>query len=87
MMSVRMPPFIFCPRCGSRIQLTEDHSPETMKKIGEQGYTGLARGMCRCGVVCVLCYQPLPASPTFSLYFDIYALNKAFKGEGVEATG
>jgi hypothetical protein len=38
----------------------------------EQGYTAIARGICRCGVVVVLCYQPLPASPTFSLFFDIY---------------
>jgi hypothetical protein len=32
----------------------------------------MARGACECGAVVVLCYQPLPASPTFSLFMDIY---------------
>jgi hypothetical protein len=67
-----IPPYIFCPRCSSRIELVEDDSPEAKAKLKEQGYTAMARGMCECGVVAVLCYQPLPASPTFSLFFDIY---------------
>jgi hypothetical protein len=67
-----LPPWLYCPRCASRIELIEDNSPETLEKLKEQGYTAMARGICECGVVVVLCWQPLPASPTFSLYFDIY---------------
>jgi hypothetical protein len=67
-----IPPWIYCPKCGFKIELTEDDTPETLRTIKEQGYTALARGVCECGVVVVLCYQPLPASPTFSLFFDIY---------------
>jgi hypothetical protein len=52
--------------------MQEDDSPETLGTLREQGYTAMARGICECGVVVVLCYQPLPASPTFSLFFDIY---------------
>jgi len=71
MMSVRMPPFIFCPRCGSRIQLTEDHSPETMKKIGEQGYTGLPGGCADaawCASYATSLYQHPPPSASTSTY-------------------
>jgi hypothetical protein len=67
-----IPPFIYCPRCGSQIELEEDNNPQTLAKIKEQGYGAMARGICECGVVAVLCWQPLPASPTFSLFFDIY---------------
>jgi hypothetical protein len=67
-----IPTYIYCVRCGGKIDLIEDNSPETMAKLKEQGYTAMARGVCECGVVVVLCYQPLPASPTFSLFFDIY---------------
>ena len=67
-----IPPYIYCPRCGSQIELIEDRSPETLDKLREQGYTAMARGICECGVVAVLCYQPLPASPTFSLFFNTY---------------
>lgn len=67
-----IPPYIFCPRCGGRLELEEDRRPETLEKVREQGYEAVARGVCECGVVAVLCYQPLPASPTFSLFFDVY---------------
>jgi hypothetical protein len=67
-----IPPYIYCVRCGSKVKLIEDTSPETLKTLREQGYTAMARGICECGVVYVLCYQPLPASPTFSLFFDVY---------------
>ena len=70
-----IPPRIFCPKCGNPIDLVEDTSPGAMNKIKEQGYTAMAKGICPCGIVCVLCYQPLPASPTFSLFFDIYPPN------------
>ena len=74
-----IPPSIYCPRCGSRIELEEDTKPETLEYLKNQGYTAMARGVCECGVVCVLCYQPLPASPTFSLFFDIYPSEVAEK--------
>jgi hypothetical protein len=67
-----IPPYIYCPRCGSKLTLEEDTKPETIEKIKEQGYTAVARGICECGIVAILCYQPLPASPTFSLFFDVY---------------
>lgn len=67
-----IPPYIYCPRCGSKLIIEEDVKPETLEKIKEQGYTAIGRGICECGVVAVLCYQPLPASPTFSLFFDVY---------------
>jgi hypothetical protein len=67
-----IPSWIYCPKCGSQIELFEDNSPEALAKLKEHGYTDMARGVCECGVVVVLCYQPLPASPTFSLFFDIY---------------
>jgi len=72
-----IPQYIFCPRCASKIELIEDNSPETLEKLKELGYTAIARGICECGVVAVLCWQPLPASPTFSLFFDIFPAEKA----------
>jgi len=74
-----IPPYIFCPRCGGRLDLEEVKDPETLERMREQGYEAAARGVCECGVVAVLCYQPLPASPTFSLFFDIYPA-EAVKG-------
>jgi hypothetical protein len=67
-----LPPWIYCPRCGSRIELREVTEPDSLEAMREQGYTAMARGACECGAVVVLCYQPLPASPTFSLFMDIY---------------
>jgi len=57
--------------------LEEDDRPEALEALRKQGYTAMARGVCECGVVVVLCYQPLPASPTFSLFFDIYPAEAA----------
>jgi hypothetical protein len=81
-----IPEYIFCPRCGSKIELIEDNSPETLEKLREQGYAAIARGICECGVVAVLCWQPLPASPTFSLYFDIYPEEAAKKAREILIT-
>jgi len=67
-----IPPYIFCVRCGEKVELIEEEDEKALAKIREQGYTAVGRGICRCGVVYVLCYQPLPASPTFSLFFNIY---------------
>jgi hypothetical protein len=65
----------------------EDNSPETMEKLKEHGYMAMARGICDCGVVAVLCWQPLPASPTFSLFFDIYPGEAAKKAREKLITG
>jgi hypothetical protein len=67
-----VPPYIYCPKCGSKVNLREEKDQEVVERIREQGYADVARGICSCGVVLVLCYHPLPASPTFSLYFDVY---------------
>lgn len=67
-----IPPYIFCVKCGEKVELLEDTSPETLEALKRHGYTTSAKGACECGVFYVLCYQPLPASPTFSLFFDIY---------------
>jgi len=45
-------------------------------RIISNGYIAGGRGICQCGVVAVLCVQEMPKSPTFSLFFDIYALPK-----------
>lgn len=71
-MSKVIPPYMFCVRCGSRVELIE-YTGEEMKVLSEKyGYTAMARGVCSCGAVYVVCYQPLPASPTFSIFMDIY---------------
>jgi len=67
-----IPPYIFCVKCGEKVRLFEDNSPEALETLKRHGYTAIARGLCKCGVIYVLCYQPLPDSPTFSLFFDIY---------------
>lgn len=72
-MSARIPPYIFCPRCGRKIFL-QTPDPDTMTKILEEGYDDAGRGVCKCGVVLILCYQELPKSPTFSIFFDVYQI-------------
>jgi hypothetical protein len=76
-----IPEYIFCPKCSSKIELIEDNDPETARILKEQGYAAMARGICDCGVVAVLCWQPLPASPTFSLFFDIFPVEAAKKAK------
>lgn len=68
-----IPPVIFCPRCGEKISLR----PIPLGKndvIQMHGYDEASRGMCRCGVVLVICHQPLPKSPSFSIFIDVYKL-------------
>lgn len=69
--SAAIPPYIYCPRCGNKIVLREVSGDEK-KALEDQGYDAGARGICRCGVVLVLCHQPLPKSPTFSIFIDVY---------------
>lgn len=74
-----VPSWIYCPKCGERLKLEEITDTQTLEFLKTQGYEAGARGICDCGVVAVLCYQPLPASPTFSLFFDVYVLEDAKK--------
>lgn len=74
-----VPHYIFCVRCASRVEMVEDRSPEAKRVMEEHGYAAIATGVCECGVVYVLCYQPLPASPTFSLFFDVYDIPEEYR--------
>jgi len=71
-----IPPYIYCPRCGERIMLKEV-SGEELERVRENGYITCGKGVCSCGVVAVLCVQELPKSPTFSLFFDVYKVNRS----------
>jgi len=77
-----VPPYLYCPRCGNKVMLTPLKGDE-LEKIREQGYIAGAKGVCRCGVVMVLCVQEPPKSPTFSLFFDVYRIEKPTTGRAV----
>jgi len=79
-----VPPYIYCPRCGNKVMLTPLKGDE-LEKIREHGYIAGARGICKCGVVMVLCVQELPKSPTFSLFFDVYKVSRTETGRAVSA--
>jgi hypothetical protein len=38
----------------------------------EEGYDAGGRGVCSCGVVLIILHQPLPKSPSFCIFIDIY---------------
>jgi hypothetical protein len=67
-----IPPVIFCPRCGDQVSIELMTDTQELKKINEEGYDAGGRGICECGVVCVIMHQPLPKSPTFSVFLDVY---------------
>lgn len=72
MMSQKLvPPYIYCVRCGSRVDIVEDSGSEAKKVMESQGFSAIGKGICECGAVYVLCVQR-DKSPTFSLFFDIY---------------
>ncbi|MEM2365706.1 MAG: hypothetical protein QXL06_02055 [Nitrososphaerota archaeon] len=79
MSSIReyIPPYIFCPKCGERIKL-KHLSQEELNKIKNDGYDDAKRGICRCGVVLVICHLPIPQSPSYSIFFDLYQTTKEF---------
>lgn len=74
-----IPNWIYCPKCGNKLNLKEITDPETLRTIKNNGYEEASRGICECGLIAVICYQPLPASPTFSLFFDIYKPEEIIK--------
>ena len=50
--------------------------PLAIEKLNEKGYIAGANGICNCGAVFALVVQPMPKSPTFTLMFDIYKIEK-----------
>lgn len=68
-----VPPYIYCPKCGNKLFLEELKGNE-LTHVKNNGYIAGGRGICQCGVIAILCIQEMPKSPTFSLFFDIYAL-------------
>ena len=50
--------------------------PLAIEKLNEKGYIAGANGMCSCGAVFALVIQSMPKSPTFTLMFDIYKIEK-----------
>ena len=72
-----IPPFVYCPKCGSRI-VVKPVSGEELEKIRREGYDEAKRGLCKCGVVLVICHLPMPQSPSYSIFFDIYRPTKEF---------
>lgn len=76
MEEIPVPTTIHCPRCGNLIKMERIRDAQTLAKLEEAGYVAGARGMCDCGVVAVLAIKKLPESPTFTLMFNIYKIEK-----------
>jgi len=72
-----IPPFIYCPKCGDRIKLKR-FSGEELERIKKDGYDDGGRGFCRCGVVLVICHLPMPQSPSYSIFLDVYQPTQEF---------
>jgi hypothetical protein len=63
---------IFCPKCGIGVVMKS-------QDLGDAkllGYSEKWQGKCECGVYAVLAKKPLPAEPTFTIQFNIYAAPK-----------
>jgi hypothetical protein len=67
-----IPDYIYCPKCGEPLKIEEIKNTEDLKKMEEEGYDAGGRGVCSCGVVLIILHQPLPKSPSFSIFIDIY---------------
>lgn len=72
-----IPPYLYCPKCGQKIKLNQ-LNPDEMERIKANGYDDGGRGMCKCGVVLIVCHLPIPESPTYSIFFDVYQPTKEF---------
>lgn len=68
----QLPSALFCPRCNQSMPITRLNEKDFEAMILKQGFDEGGRGICRCGIVAVLCIKNIPKSPTFSLFFDIY---------------
>jgi hypothetical protein len=73
---VPTPEFIFCPRCGSRMRMERVADPSALARLKERGFAAACEGTCPCGVAAVLAVRKMPSSPTFTLMFNIYRLEK-----------
>ena len=71
-----IPKQIFCSRCEETVTLKAITEPLDITKLHEKGYIAGANGICKCGAVFALVIQPMPKSPTFTLMFDIYKIEK-----------
>ena len=78
-----IPRQIFCPRCGEKVTLKPITEPLDITRLHKKGYIAGANGICKCGAVFALVVQPMPKSPTFTLMFDIYKIEKE-KGKNVQ---
>ena len=54
--------------------LEEMKDPDGVMKLLEAGYSQGAKGKCPCGVTLIFLTKPLPAEPTFTILFDVYAI-------------
>ncbi|MEM2607370.1 MAG: hypothetical protein QXH97_00345 [Candidatus Bathyarchaeia archaeon] len=72
-----VPPFIYCPKCGGRVKL-KALTDEEISNIRKEGYDDAKKGACRCGVVLVICHLPIPQSPSYSMFFDLYVPTKEY---------
>ena len=72
-MEISAPPSIFCPKCGTTMNM-EKVDPKTQVKLEEGGYVTGARGICPCGVTAVLAMKRTPENPTFTLMVNIYKM-------------
>lgn len=68
-----IPPIIYCPKCGNKIMLHKLNDSELARIISD-GYDEGAKGICKCGVFLLICHLPLPESPSYSIFFDIYKI-------------
>lgn len=69
-----IPSTIFCPKCGTKVGLGEMRDPQGVLKLIEAGYSQGAKGNCVCGVKLIFLTKPLPQEPTFTILFDLYAI-------------
>lgn len=79
MSKIPTPNSIYCPKCGTVMNMERIDDAKTQAKLQESGYVVGARGICDCGVTAVLAIKEMPANPTFSLLFNIYKLEKPIK--------
>lgn len=75
MSEIPTPQTVFCPKCGTTMNLEQIKDAKTTAKLEESGYVVGARGKCDCGVTAVLAIKEMPANPTFTLMFNIYKLD------------
>jgi hypothetical protein len=71
-----IPQFIFCPKCGSEIQIELITDPFRVQQFRKEGFDEAGRGSCKCGVRLGIWHRPLPESPTFTILVDVYQVGQ-----------